>query len=176
MGCGKSSVGRELSKLLFCPFMDLDSAIEEKYGRSIPEIFTSEGESTFRKMEQDTLVDLISSHEDSDKIMVIALGGGAVMTPKCAEIIHQKTLCIYLSASIDTLVERLTSETTARPLLSSTSEEGSEIANRLRNKICSLMDLRASTYERTAHIILETDGRSIGEVAEEIRLSVIGRL
>ena len=48
MGCGKSSVGRELSRLLCCPFMDLDSVIEEREGRKIPEIFATEGEAAFR--------------------------------------------------------------------------------------------------------------------------------
>mgnify|MGYP003415119507 FL=1 len=55
MGCGKSSVGRELSQLLCCPFMDLDEEIEAWAGKSIPEIFAEEGESAFRKMELKTL-------------------------------------------------------------------------------------------------------------------------
>ena len=48
MGCGKSSVGRRLSELLCCSFIDLDDVIEEREGRSIPEIFATEGEATFR--------------------------------------------------------------------------------------------------------------------------------
>ena len=55
MGCGKSSVGRRLSELLCCPFMDLDSVIEEYAGKSIPEIFTEDGEAAFRAMEQKVL-------------------------------------------------------------------------------------------------------------------------
>ncbi len=55
MGCGKSSVGRRLSELLCCPFMDLDSVIEEREGRTIPEIFASDGEAEFRRMEVEAL-------------------------------------------------------------------------------------------------------------------------
>ena len=55
MGCGKSSVGRKLSELLCCPFMDLDDIIEEIAGRTIPEIFASEGEAEFRRMEAEAL-------------------------------------------------------------------------------------------------------------------------
>ena len=59
MGCGKSSVGRRLSELLCCPFMDLDEEIEARAGRSIPEIFAEDGEDAFRKMELVTLHDIV---------------------------------------------------------------------------------------------------------------------
>ena len=58
MGCGKSSVGRRLSQLLCCPFMDLDDVIVESAGRSIPEIFASEGEAAFRAMELEILKEI----------------------------------------------------------------------------------------------------------------------
>ena len=59
MGCGKSSVGRRLSQLLCCRFMDLDSVIEEREGRSIPEIFASDGEAAFRNIEKTVLSDVL---------------------------------------------------------------------------------------------------------------------
>ena len=55
MGCGKSSIGRKLSELLCCPLIDLDSHIEAETGRSIPEIFESDGEGAFRRMEKAAL-------------------------------------------------------------------------------------------------------------------------
>ena len=67
MGCGKSSVGRRLSQLLCCPFMDLDQVIEERAGRSIPEIFASEGEEAFRSMELDALRNIVSGWEGFPK-------------------------------------------------------------------------------------------------------------
>ena len=176
MGCGKSSVGRELSKLLCCPFMDLDTVIEETSGRSIPEIFATDGESAFRQMERDALKDIAApeargwkqSHRpDSTQesirprecdAVVLALGGGTVMTRECEEMVHGKTFCVYLRASVETLVRNLDGESESRPML----------AGNLMDRINELMDLRSETYERTAHVIIDTDGKSVEEIAVEI--------
>ena len=192
MGCGKSSVGRRLSELLCCPFMDLDSIIEEYAGKSIPEIFATEGEAAFRQMELEALRTIIGhsdslsaplapSHSiaagpspypgvgkcqfrtsdyrnDSKRHLVIALGGGTVMTPECAELVQNNTRCIYLKASVETLVEHLDNEADKRPLLS-----GGDLRTRIEN----LMSRRSATYERTAHMIIDTDGKSIDEIARE---------
>ena len=187
MGCGKSSVGRELSQLLCCPFMDLDQVIEEREGRSIPEIFASEGEEAFRAMELDALRNIVSGWErttspnlhhaevnhqviarcdatcqsaDCERpSLVLALGGGAVMTAECAEIVHSDTISIYMKASVDTLMEHLSGQTDNRPLLDSSS---------LKERIETLMTQRSATYEKTAHIIIDTDGKSVEAVASEI--------
>ena len=192
MGCGKSSVGRRLSELLCCPFIDLDSIIEEYAGKSIPEIFATEGEAAFRQMELEALRTIIGhsdslsaplapSHSiaagpspypgvgkcqfrtsdyrnDSKRHLVIALGGGTVMTPECAELVQNNTRCIYLKASVETLVEHLDNEADKRPLLS-----GGDLRTRIEN----LMSRRSATYERTAHMIIDTDGKSIDEIARE---------
>ena len=192
MGCGNSSVGRRLSELLCCPFMDLDSIIEEYAGKSIPEIFATEGEAAFRQMELEALRTIIGhsdslsaplapSHSiaagpspypgvgkcqfrtsdyrnDSKRHLVIALGGGTVMTPECAELVQNNTRCIYLKASVETLVEHLDNEADKRPLLS-----GGDLRTRIEN----LMSRRSATYERTAHMIIDTDGKSIDEIARE---------
>ena len=194
MGCGKSSVGSRLSQLLCCHFMDLDSVIEEREGRSIPELFASDGEAAFRRMELESIrtilddfcqvrlrkpcypsgrrgrgpslamggiVSVASPGRNPDnETLVVALGGGTVMNPECAEMVHDNTLCIYLRASLETLVAHLESEASSRPLLSGTS---------LRERISELMALRSSTYENTAHVIIDTDGRSIDSIAQEIR-------
>ena len=166
MGCGKSSVGRELSRLLCCPFMDLDSVIEERAGRRIPEIFATDGEPAFRQMELEALQGIVMPEVEDCKAAVqtcdavVALGGGAVMTARCAEIVHKETLCIYLKASVETLMSHLEGETDGRPLLSGQA---------LRSRIENLMVLRAATYEKTAHIVIDTDGKSIEAVASEIK-------
>ena len=90
MGCGKSSVGRKLSELLCCRFMDLDDCIVEKAGCSIPEIFSQQGEPAFRKLEQEVLKSIVSV--DSEDKTVLALGGGAVMTPGSEDIVHGGTI------------------------------------------------------------------------------------
>ena len=187
MGCGKSSVGRCLSELLCCPFIDLDEAICDRAGKSIPEIFDSEGETEFRKLEAETLrsiltpSDAVRTEKQSLPLqamgpslcgqrgstvspslqhrMVIALGGGTVMTPECSEIVKERSVCIYLKASIDTLVRHLETEASGRPMLQGDS---------LRSRIEELMNLRSKTYETIAHITIETDGKSIDAIAEEI--------
>ena len=187
MGCGKSSVGRYLSELLCCPFTDLDEAICQKAGKSIPEIFTSEGEAGFRTLEAEVLQSILtpSGAESTEKqsltsqamgpslcgqmastaspsslhLMIVALGGGTVMTPECAELVKEKTTCIYLKASIETLIRHLETEAPGRPMLQGDS---------LRSRIEELMSIRSETYETTAHITIETDGKSIEAVAEEI--------
>lgn len=166
MGCGKSSVGSRLSELLCCSFIDLDSVIEERYGRSIPEIFASDGEAAFRKMEKDVLESVFSIQDtespepEQNFTAVLALGGGTVMTPECAEMVREKTKCIYLRASIDTLVSHLEGESSGRPML-----HGESL---LRLKIENLMSLRSATYENTAHIIIDTDGKSVETIAQDI--------
>ncbi len=196
MGCGKSSIGRRLSELLCCPFMDLDEIIEARTGRSIPEIFATDGEDAFRKMELDTLKCIL--YADSERLCtplapshsgaagpspyagvrkcqfrtsaspitttILSLGGGTVMTKECADMVHEMTICIYLRATVDTLAANLNDETEGRPMLK--SEDG------LEARIKELMSMRAETYERTAHMIIDTDGKSIDEIAEAVRTAL----
>ena len=184
MGCGKSSVGRRLSELLCCPFMDLDAMIEQQTGRSIPDIFATEGEAAFRQMEMDVLERVLKQSLPSQAMgptlcgqrgstvlepslkpptAVVSLGGGTVTQERCAEMVKEKTVCIYLRASVETLVERLSDEADGRPLLKGTD---------LRSRIETLMAQRSAIYESTAHHIIDTDGLTIDEVAQ----SIIGKI
>ena len=200
MGCGKSSVGRKLSQLLCCPFMDLDEMIETEAGKSIPEIFAEIGESGFRQMELTVLSSVLSvkTEEGEDRatrgtkaggpqakrsggvseanvrtssveqteteegtttiLQIISLGGGTIMTRECAEIVRERTMCVYLRATVETLAEHLEGETQGRPMLSGNVHE----------RISELMAQRAATYESTAHVIIDIDGMSVDEVAHAI--------
>jgi shikimate kinase len=169
MGCGKSSVGRELSRLLCCPFMDLDDVIVEREGRSIPEIFASDGETEFRRMEHEALMHILTGLRRTDKKVtgILALGGGTVMTEECAKIVHEKTVCIYLKASVETLLEHLQGQAGGRPMLSSCHSEHIEESS-LRSRIEELMVLRSATYENTAHTIIDTDGMTVEDIVKNI--------
>ena len=162
MGCGKSSVGRRLSQLLCCRFMDLDQVIEDKAGRSIPEIFASEGEAAFRAMEKETLAEILDS-DSCESTLVLALGGGAIMQAECEKIITERTRCFYLKASVDTLISHLANEASGRPLLA-----GNKDLSAVRARICELMELRAATYERCASTVIMTDDKTIGAISQEI--------
>ena len=69
MGCGKSSVGRELSTLLGIPLIDLDQYIVKKAGRSIPDIFAQDGETAFRNLESEALKELLSGVFPLEKVL-----------------------------------------------------------------------------------------------------------
>ena len=91
MGCGKSSVGRRLSQLLCCPFIDLDNVIEEREGRTIAEIFATKGEAGFRQLESQALQDIchpeIPDHPDQSEVtphLVLAHCGVITVPPPSA--------------------------------------------------------------------------------------------
>lgn len=97
------------------------------------------------------------------------------MTPECAKIVREKTLCLYLRASVDTLISHLEGESSGRPMLHATSlgvilSEGKAEVEKppLRGRIEDLMSLRSATYEKTAHVIIDTDGKSIESIAQDI--------
>lgn len=212
MGCGKSSVGRELSRLLSLPFVDLDDYIEEREGRSIRDIFESEGEASFRKMELEALREILLQESASEpnqdagepgedspqtdypqtKEMILALGGGTLTTPECAELVAEHTFCIYLKTSADELFRRLESESATRPMLNSNTAT-SDAAHRnvpirssegtpqnssdthrqqLHQRITQLLSQREPIYEKTARRTIATDGLSISQIAEKISLAV----
>ena len=109
------------------------------------------------------------------------------MQKECERMVHEGTVCIYLKASIDTLFSHLEDQADGRPLLNNSSavsfcEAPSDISSSeapsvmssevetssLRKRILELMSLRAATYERTAHHVIDTDNKTIQEIAAEI--------
>ena len=157
MGSGKTTVGKVLADFLGCPFMDLDDLVVKKAGKSIPDIFAQDGEPAFRQLEARLLRQTVEKY--AENTAVLALGGGAVTTPASAALLHEKTVCIYLRATLDTLLERLAGETAGRPL----ADEA--MAARLAE--------REPLYEETAHVIIDTDGLAPDEVADEIVISAL---
>ena len=118
MGCGKSSVGRILATLLpECRLIDLDTYIEEKQGKDIPEIFNEYGEEAFRRMEREALEEIFSDHARPRAIL--SLGGGTVTSEECRQLIRRHTDCFYLRATTDTLLGNLEGHSEGRPMLSS---------------------------------------------------------
>lgn len=116
MGCGKSSVGKILATLLpECRRIDLDTYIEEKQGKNIPEIFNEYGEAAFRRMEREALEEIF---RDPDRPRaILSLGGGTVTTEECRRLIRQHTDCFYLRATTGTLLANLEGHSEGRPML-----------------------------------------------------------
>jgi len=164
MGVGKSTIAEKLSAHLYCKHIDLDSYIEESRGEKIVDIFSSLGEENFREIEEHALENLLS--QNREKVMVLSLGGGALISPKNRELIKSQTHCIYLRASIETLTQRLMHSRKSRPLVH--KEEN----HALSNKIDELYLEREQGYRESASIIIDVDNLSLKDVLVKI-LSII---
>ena len=177
MGCGKSSVGKILATLLpECRLIDLDTYIEEKQGKNIPEIFNEYGEAAFRRMEREALEEIFS--DKSRPRAILSLGGGTVTSEQCRQLIRQHTDCFYLRATTDTLLDNLEGHSDGRPMLNPTqpgeapSTEVSSEREALRRRIESLMQTRSPQYLATAHHIIDIDGQTFAQIAEIIKEAV----
>ena len=112
MGSGKSSVGNELAALLHWKFIDLDATIELISGKTILQIFKEEGETSFRKLERETLLQMATK-----KNVVIATGGGTPIYMDNMEWMNRNGITVYLKTHPGTLFHRLAQDKKNRPLI-----------------------------------------------------------
>ncbi|NOG47436.1 MAG: shikimate kinase [Calditrichaeota bacterium] len=160
MGAGKSKIGPIVADKLNCPFFDSDKIIEEATGKTISDIFTDQGEETFRKMEQAILFQLIGNNNKA----VIALGGGALMNPDNKKMADKKGTVVYIKSSPEEIFKRV-KKTSKRPLLNIPRDENFE--TNLLIRIEELLKDRKDVYESAA-VIIERDGFDPPQVAEMI--------
>lgn len=158
MGAGKTSVGKELAELLGCSLYDTDQETERQAGLTISEIFHLQGEECFRRMETDTLRELLKKTGQDGEYTVISAGGGLALKEENQKLLEENAVCIYLKTSPEQVLLRLQGDTT-RPLL-----QGGNV----REKVEGLLSARGPVYEKTADITINTDGRMPGEIAQEI--------
>ncbi len=118
MGSGKSTLGRRLSEHLSLQFVDMDHYIEERNCKTIPQIFSEEGEAEFRKKERKALEEL---SEFTD--IVIATGGGAPCFFDNIELMNKTGKTIYLNIDSKILADRLLKSKTERPLIKGKSRD-----------------------------------------------------
>ena len=153
MGAGKSAVGRQLAKLLHLSFVDSDDEIETRTGVDIPFIFEKEGEDGFRKREAKVIDDL--SAMDG---IVLATGGGAVVNAQNRSFLGARGFVVYLYTTVDQQVAR-TQKGRERPMLAKGDS---------REILEELMVVRDPLYREIADLTVETDGRKVKAVANEI--------
>lgn len=155
MGSGKTTVGRRLAEQLKIDFYDADHEIINKTGVSIDHIFDIEGEQGFRKRESDVLEELTSMHN-----IVLATGGGAVLSEGNRLLLKKSGSVIYLLSSVDQILRR-TAKSKTRPLLENSSDR--------RKTISDIIDSRDSLYREIATFIINTNGKKLNEIINEIQ-------
>jgi shikimate kinase len=151
-GSGKSTIGRRLAKALDLTMLDTDAAIEETTGRTIADIFATDGEAEFRRIEEEVIRSALATHDG-----VLSLGGGAVTTPGVRAALAGHTV-VYLEISAAEGVRR-TGGSTVRPLLA-----GPDRAEKFR----ALMSERVPLYRRVATMRINTNRRNPGAVVRTI--------
>ncbi len=153
MGVGKSSVGIRISEKTGRRWIDTDVVITDRHGR-ISDIFEYYGEAHFRSLETEVVREL----SDMDSL-VISTGGGLVLKPENNELLKKNGKIIFLRASVETLLSRVRADET-RPLL----KDNGKIAE----KLGELLVERTPVYEAVADGIVDTDGKSVDEVADAV--------
>jgi shikimate kinase len=151
-GSGKSTIGRRLAKALGVSLLDTDVAIEEQTGRSIADIFATDGEQEFRRIEEGVVLAALADHDG-----VLSLGGGAVTSPGVCEALAGHTV-VYLEIGAREGVRR-TGGNTVRPLLA-----GPDRAEKYR----AVMAKRVPLYRRVATVRVDTNRRNPGAVVRHI--------
>lgn len=155
MGCGKSTVGRELHRRLNYPFIDTDHEIETRVGRRIKEIFAGEGgEPEFRDMETTLLRELADTSVDGTR-RIISTGGGICGREENRSLLRRLGYVVWLHAPIELIIDR-TSKSQDRPLLNTEDPAG---------RIRTLMEEREPLYREAAHLDIDTTGLDFKEIS-----------
>lgn len=152
MGAGKTTVANLLSKKLNLKFIDIDTLIEQIENMSISEIFATNGEEYFRKLEHQIILDSFNNEN-----CVISLGGGAFENPETRNFLLKNSTVIFLKTSPKIIFERIKTNT-LRPLLKN---------NMTVEKIGEILVRREKNYN-TAPITITTDNKLPNDIVEEI--------
>ena len=154
MGTGKTDVGRLLAEKLGKDFIEVDELIEQRAGKTIPEIFQQDGEIAFRELE------IEATREAAEKKnAVIACGGGVVLNQINIGRLREHSVIVYLTASSETILQRTSSDTDERPLL---------VAEDKTSRVEKLLNFRRPFYERAADITVSTSELDVAGVAGQI--------
>lgn len=154
MGTGKTAVGERLAEKLGMKFIELDRLIEKHAGRKIPDIFREDGETAFRELEIEA-----AKKAASEKNAVIACGGGIILNKINIDRLRENGVTVYLTASPQTILKRISAEKGQRPLL--------EVQNQLKT-ITDMLKFRKPYYERSANITVNTSKLNIETTAKRI--------
>lgn len=153
MGSGKSTVSRFLSQMLEIPKIEMDDLLAQRAGKPITQIFAEDGEEVFRQQETALLREIGQGGP-----ALISCGGGVVLRPENVEIMQQTGTILMLSATPETIFERVR-HSTKRPILN---------GNMNVEFIAGLMAKRDPAYRQAAQVTISIDGKTSEEVAVQI--------
>jgi shikimate kinase len=156
-GTGKSSVARELAQRLRYDWVDADDEIERRTGKTIAAIFAEEGESAFRALESQLILELCGLRRT-----VVALGGGAVLREENRQSIAGAGPVVWLTASVDAIQQRLADDRSTAGRRPNLTAAGG------RAEIETLLAERTPLYRACATLEVDTEGRAPAEVADAI--------
>jgi shikimate kinase len=148
-GAGKTTVAEALASRLEAPFRDTDQDIEAREGKSVPDIFVDHGEAHFRALEEKAVVAALADHDG-----VLALGGGAVLSPATRELLKRHRV-IFLDVGLPAAVARVGMNAN-RPLL----------LGNVRAQMKNLMDQRRPLYGEVARFTIVTDDLDAAQVTD----------
>lgn len=153
MGCGKSTVAKELHRNYGMRLIEMDEALARQEGMSIADIFREKGEPYFRKIETELL-------ENMQKISgtVVSCGGGAAMRQENVDCMRRSGKIVLLTAEPETILQRV-KNSDSRPLLRGRKNEAA---------IRELMEERRPAYEKAADVVIRTDGKEIDTICREL--------
>jgi shikimate kinase len=156
-GTGKSTVGHLIAQQFGCKFVDIDSEIELRAGKSIAAMFADEGENAFRELECAIVREFITSAQT-----VVALGGGTILREENRAVIKRSGPVVWLMASPETLAERIAADaSTAERRPNLTSQGGI-------TEIIAMLRIREPLYRECAKFVVDTEGKTPATVADEI--------
>jgi shikimate kinase len=150
MGTGKTTIGKRVAKSLGFRFVDTDTLIVRKAGKSIPEIFEKSGEEEFRKLETEVLRECAANSDQ-----VISTGGGIVTRPENLEILESAGYVVWLEASPESIYERVRRNRN-RPLLQ---------VDDPRETIRDMLEQRIDLYRKARDLSVKTDGLTLEETS-----------
>lgn len=153
MGTGKTTIAEQLSAMFAMNVVEMDKIIAQRAGMSIPDIFETYGETHFREMETQLVMEMQEQNH-----AVISCGGGTPMRQENVKAMKASGKIVLLTASPETIYERV-KDSHDRPILEN---------NKSVSFIRELMEQRREKYEAAADIIIETDGKSKLEICEEL--------
>ncbi len=153
MGCGKSTIGRGLSKMINLPFVDLDTYIEDRFKISISSLFNKYGESAFRKLERDMLIEVCNDMEHC----IISTGGGTPCYMDNMDIMNSQGLTLFINLPVGMLANRVEMSKRKRPILEGKS------GDELRAYIADMLEKRMEYYMQSK-VIIESGGVTVKDV------------